>query len=201
MAHINYLLTLTDNGLYFMRKLMTGILLAAALPASASITSELNSGATASDVIASAVATCGGSASCQELAIAEAVTAGIDITTAVNLAITAGVDTKLAIASASEAGLKAGQSVESVLKAASAVKGASDTDVIAGVTAGAKESGTDVKTVETAALKQGFSAETILVATTGVISGDTAGGTTPVVKQQTETKEAPVQPLPISPAK
>jgi len=185
-----------------MRKLMTGILLAAALPASASITSELNGGATASTVIADAISACGGSASCQELAIAEAVTAGIDITTAVNLAVKAGVDTKAAIASASEAGLKAGQSVESVLKAASAVEGASDTDVIAGVTSGAKESGTDVKDVESAALKQGFSAEAILVGTTGAVSGDTASGTPPVVVKKTDNKnQKPTQPLDsISPA-
>ena len=185
-----------------MRKLMTGILLAAALPASASITSELNAGGSAADVIAQAITACGGSASCQELAIAEAVTAGVDITTAVNLAVKAGVDTKIAIASASEAGLKAGQSVESVLKAASAVEGASDTDVIAGVTNGAKQSGTDIKNVESAALKQGFSAEAILVGTTGAISGDTATGTpkAPAVKTGTENKKAPVQPVPISPA-
>jgi len=180
-----------------MRKLMTGILLAAALPASASITSDLNAGGTAADVIANAISACGGSASCQELAIAEAVTAGIDITTAVNLAVKAGVDTKVAIASASEAGLKAGQSVESVLKAASAVEGASDTDVIAAVTTGAKESGTDVKDVESAALKQGFSAEVILVGTTGAVSGDTAGGNNNnvVVKKDGDKKQPPTQPL------
>lgn len=177
-----------------MRKLMTGILLAAALPASASITSELNAGGSAADVIAQAITACGGSASCQELAIAEAVTAGVDITTAVNLAVKAGVDTKIAIASASEAGLKAGQSVESVLKAASAVEGASDTDVIAGVTAGAKDSGTAVKDVESAALKQGFSAEVILVGTTGGTTGDTAGGTTQNVSGESAAKvDAPAQ--------
>lgn len=190
-----------------MRKLMTGILLAAALPASASITSELNAGGSAADVIAQAITACGGSASCQELAIAEAVTAGVDITTAANLAIKSGVSPKSAIASASEAGLKAGQSVDSVLKAAGKVEGASQTEIVAGVTAGAKNSGTDVEQVKTIAKQQGFSAESILVGSTGAITGDTATGNNakkgPVVtpkKSNTPTPPTQTTTTGISPA-
>lgn len=188
-----------------MRKLMTGILLAAALPASASITSEINDGASAADVIAKAVAACGGSASCQELAIAEAVTAGIDITTAVNLAVSAGVDASVAIASAAEAGFKAGLSTEVVLAAAAKVEGVSDTDVIASVTVGAKNSGTDTKQVTDAAAKQGFAPEVIVA---GVAQGETglpaAGPKTPApapVEPVVEAPDAPpLTPAPISPA-
>lgn len=190
-----------------MRKLMTGILLAAALPASASITSELNAGASAADVIAQAITACGGSASCQELAIAEAVTAGVDITTAVNLAVKSGVSVESAIASASEAGLKSGQSVESVLAAAGKVEGATQTEVVAGVTAGAKNSGTDVEQVKTIANQQGFSAESILVGSTGATLGETATGNStnkgPVVtpnKTNTPTPPAQTTTTGISPA-
>lgn len=107
-----------------MRKLFTGILLAAALPASASITSDIEAGELATaDIINNAIAACGGSASCQELAIEEAVAAGVDITSVVNLAIASGVDAGKAIAAATAAGLKAGQSQASIDSAIAAADG------------------------------------------------------------------------------
>jgi hypothetical protein len=102
-----------------MRKLFTGILLAAALPAFASITSDVNEGSKPADVIISeAIAACGGSAACQELAIEEALAAGIDLNSVISAAIANGVDQK----TVQDAAIEAGQDPTAVLSAiASAV--------------------------------------------------------------------------------
>ena len=138
-----------------MRKLFAGILLAAALPASASISSELAAGdASVSDIINNAMAACGGSGSCQELAIADAVAAGIDITTVINLAVAAGADAKAAVSAASAAGIKAGKSVDSVLASALAADNVPAADAIGGVTAGATASGLSTEAAQTRLLLQ-----------------------------------------------
>ncbi len=98
-----------------MRKLFTGLLFAVALPASASVTSDIEAGElSASDIINNAVSACGGDASCQEAVIADAVAAGIDITSVINLAIAAGVEPLTAVTVATRAGLDAGQSEASI---------------------------------------------------------------------------------------
>ena len=90
-----------------MRKLFTGILLAAALPAFASITSDVNEGIKSADAIVSeAIAACDGGAACQELAIEEALAAGLDVDTVLSAAIASGTDATLA----SNAAVNAGQS-------------------------------------------------------------------------------------------
>ena len=90
-----------------MRKLFTGILLAAALPAFASITSDVNEGIKTADAIVSeAIAACDGGAACQELAIEEALAAGLDVDTVLSAAIAGGTDATLA----SNAAINAGQS-------------------------------------------------------------------------------------------
>ena len=76
-----------------MRKLLAGILLTTALPAVASITSELAAGeSSVADVVNGAMAACGGGSSCTEAALAETVTAGVDITAVINIATASGMD-------------------------------------------------------------------------------------------------------------
>jgi len=164
-----------------MRNLFAGILLAAALPASASISSELAAGdASASDIINNAMAACGGSGSCQALAIEDAVAAGVDITTVINLAIAAGADAKAAVAAASAAGLKAGKSVDTVLAAALAADGVPAETALGGVTAGAAESGSSVAEAQDAVAKAATSLnvdpQVIAAGVTGTPIAPTAGG-------------------------
>lgn len=187
-----------------MRKLFTGILLAAALPASASITSDINAGEiSVADIINTALAGCGGSASCQELAIAEAVTAGIDITTAINLAVASGVNAQAAVAAASEAGIKSGQSVDAVLASALAANDVSAVDAVSGVTQGAESSGsskTEAQNLVTqAATKQNVDPQIIASGVTNTPLNPTAGGDT---KQDPKPVVEVKQPVltPISPA-
>ena len=164
-----------------MRNLFAGILLAAALPASASISSELAAGdASASDIINNAMAACGGSGSCQALAIEDAVAAGVDITTVINLAIAAGADAKAAVAAASAAGLKAGKSVDTVLAAALAADGVPAETALGGVTAGAAESGSSAAEAQDAVAKAATSLsvdpQVIVAGVTGTPAAPTAGG-------------------------
>ena len=164
-----------------MRNLFAGILLAAALPASASISSELAAGdASASDIINNAMAACGGSGSCQALAIEDAVAAGVDITTVINLAIAAGADAKAAVAAASAAGLKAGKSVDTVLAAALAADGVPAETALGGVTAGAAESGSSAAEAQDAVAKAATSLsvdpQVIASGVTGTPIAPTAGG-------------------------
>ena len=164
-----------------MRNLFAGILLAAALPASASISSELAAGdASASDIINNAMAACGGSGSCQALAIEDAVAAGVDITTVINLAIAAGADAKAAVAAASAAALKAGKSVDTVLAAALAADGVPAATVLSGVTAGATASGTSTADAQAAVAKAATSLnvdpQVIASGVTGTPIVPTAGG-------------------------
>ena len=164
-----------------MRNLFAGILLAAALPASASISSELAAGdASASDIINNAMAACGGSGSCQALAIEDAVAAGVDITTVINLAIAAGADAKAAVAAASAAALKAGKSVDTVLAAALAADGVPAETALGGVTAGATASGTSTADAQAAVAKAATSLnvdpQVIVAGVTGTPTAPTAGG-------------------------
>ena len=96
-----------------MRKLFTGILLAAALPASANIATDLEAGLSADAAIANAVAACDGGATCQELAIEEALAAGIDLDSVISAAIASGVNA----ADAQQAAIDAGQSESAVQSA------------------------------------------------------------------------------------
>jgi hypothetical protein len=107
-----------------MRKLFTGLLLTAALPAFASVTSDIEAGELAvSGIITNAVATCGSNAVCQDTVIEDAIAAGIDVTSVINLAIDAGIDPVVAIDVARNAALDAGQSQESITAAITASNG------------------------------------------------------------------------------
>ncbi len=75
-----------------MRKLFLGALLAAALPAFASISEDLEAGITADQAIAKAVAACDGSANCQFSVVQEALSAGIDVNSVLSSAVANGVD-------------------------------------------------------------------------------------------------------------
>ena len=188
-----------------MRKLFAGILLAAALPASASISSELAAGdASVADIINNAMAACGGSGSCQELAIADAVAAGIDITTVINLAVAAGADAKAAVSAASAAGIKAGKSVDAVLASALAADNVPAADAVGGVTAGATASGMSTEAaqnaVTVAATAQNVNPQIVAAAVTGTTIAPTAAAPAPQ-PAKVETPKPPAQLPPISPAR
>ena len=188
-----------------MRKLFAGILLAAALPASASISSELAAGdASVSDIINNAMAACGGSGSCQELAIADAIAAGVDITTVINLAVAAGADAKATVTAASAAGIKAGKSVDVVLAAALAADNVPAAAAVGGVTAGATKSGLSTEAaqnaVTTAATKQNVNPQVIAAAVTGTTITPNASAPVQSKPAKQDTPKAPPQLPPISPA-
>ncbi len=96
-----------------MRKLFTGILLAAALPAFANIATDLEAGLSADKAIENAVAACGGASDCQDLAIEEALAAGIDLDSVISAAIASGVNA----ADAQQAAIDAGQNESAVQSA------------------------------------------------------------------------------------
>ena len=171
-----------------MRNLFAGILLAAALPASASISSELAAGdASASDIINNAMAACGGSGSCQALAIEDAIAAGVDITTVINIAVASGADATTVIKAASAAGLKSGKSVDTVLAAALKAEGVPAETVLGGVTAGAASSGTSVADAQAAVSK---AANTLQVDPQVIVSGVTGTTITPTASGTPATPTA-----------
>ena len=181
-----------------MRKLFAGILLAAALPASASISSELAAGdASVADIINNAMAACGGGAACQEQAIADAVAAGVDMTTVINLAVASGVDAKAAVTAVSEAGLKNGVSVDAVLSAALAAKGVPAAIAVGGVTAGAEKTGVSAQAAQNAVK----TAATKLNVDPQVVATVTQATTKTVVKKSIPKPPPLLTPTDISPAK
>jgi len=94
-----------------MRKLFLGALFTAALPAFASVTSDIEAGdLPVSEIISGAVSGCAGNAVCEDAVIEDAIAAGIDVTSIINLAIAAGVDPAVAVDTARNAALDAGQS-------------------------------------------------------------------------------------------
>lgn len=74
-----------------MRKLLAGIILVAALPVSASVTSDIEAGVQpVEDIISNALAACG-DAACEEAVLAEALEAGVDSATVNSVATASGV--------------------------------------------------------------------------------------------------------------
>jgi hypothetical protein len=105
-----------------MRKLFTGILLAAALPAFASITSDVNEGIkTADTIVSEAIAACEGGATCQELAIEEALTAGLDLNSVISVAMASGVNADTARNAAISAGHNSADISNAIVSAALAL--------------------------------------------------------------------------------
>lgn len=190
-----------------MRKLLAGILLTTALPAVSSITSDLAAGeSSVADVVSSAIAACKGS-SCAEAALAETVTAGVDITAVINIATASGMDAKIAIAITVEAGLKAGQSFDQVLASALAAEGVSTLDAIAGATQGAENSGLSAQEAQNgiaaAAAALGIDPQVIAAAVTNTPLESTAGGSESssfFTPSNAGTTPPPLTTIPVSPA-
>lgn len=191
-----------------MRKLLAGILLTTALPAVASITSELAAGeSSVADVVNGAMAACGGGSSCTEAALAETVTAGVDITAVINIATASGVDAKVAIATTVEAGLNAGQSFDQVLASALAAEGVSTFDAIAGATQGAENSGLSAQeaqnAIAAAAAALGIDPQLIAAAVTNTPLESTAGGSESssfFAPSNSGATPPPLTTIPVSPA-
>ena len=151
--------------------LASAIILAASTTAFADMKTDIDNGATAADLITAAVASCGGSNSCQELALQEMLAAGVDIntvaaaavdagmsvTTIVNAAIAADATPSAAITAATGAAVKAGQSVDAVMAEAQSIPGVPANVAIAAAGKGAVQGGASqdsVDTLVTAALTQ-----------------------------------------------
>lgn len=151
--------------------LASAIILAASTTAFADMKTDIDNGATAADLITAAVASCGGSNSCQELALQEMLAAGVDIntvaaaavdagmsvTTIVNAAIAADATPSAAITAATGAAVKAGQSVDAVMTEAQSIPGVPANVAIAAAGKGAVQGGASqdsVDTLVTAALTQ-----------------------------------------------
>jgi hypothetical protein len=116
-----------------MRKLFTGILLAAALPAFASITSDVNEGIKTADTIGSeAIAACEGGATCQELAIEEALTAGLDLNSVISVAMASGVKADIANNAAISAGHNSADISNAIVSAALALDPTASGETITG---------------------------------------------------------------------
>jgi len=151
--------------------LASAIILAASTTAFADMKTDIDNGATAADLITAAVASCGGSNSCQELALQEMLAAGVDIntvaaaavdagmsvTTIVNAAIAADATPSAAITAATGAAVNAGQSVDAVMAEAQSIPGVPANVAIAAAGKGAVQGGASqdsVDTLVTAALTQ-----------------------------------------------
>jgi hypothetical protein len=143
--------------------LASAIIIAASTSAFADMKADLANGATAADLVTKAVAACGGSNSCQELALEEMLAAGVDIdtvaaaavdagmsvTTIVNAAIAADAPAADAITAATGAAVKAGQSVDAVMAEAQSIPGVPADVALAAAGNGAVQGGASQDAVDT----------------------------------------------------
>jgi hypothetical protein len=142
--------------------LASAIILAASTSVLADIKDDIDNGATAAELATLAVSSCNGDSGCQELALAEMLTAGVDIeilaaaaveagisvTTVVKAAIAADVAPDVAITAATSAAVKSGQSVEAVMAEAKSIPGVPAEVAIAASSDGAVRAGVSQAAVD-----------------------------------------------------